>query len=105
MDNPIAHGAFEDEKLIGFVEGAIEQWNNRFRISNICIFEQTARNNGVGTALIQTILAEAIKTNTRMVVLETQSCNENAICFYQKIGFYIIGFDLYSYSNEDPKKA
>ena len=39
-----------------------------------------------------------------MVVLETQSCNENAICFYQKIGFDIIGFDLYSYSNEDPKK-
>ena len=37
LDNPIAHGAFEDEKLIGFVEGAIEQWNNRFRISNICI--------------------------------------------------------------------
>ena len=104
LDNPIAYGAFEDEKLIGFVEGAIEQWNNRFRISNICIFEQTARNNGVGTALIQTILAEAIKTNTRMVVLETQSCNENAICFYKKIGFDIIGFDLYSYSNEDPKK-
>ena len=104
LDDPIAYGAFENEKLIGFVEGAIEQWNNRFRISNICIFEQTTRNSGIGTELMQTILAEAIKTNARMVVLETQSCNENAISFYQKIGFDIIGFDLYSYSNEDPKK-
>ena len=104
LDDPIAYGAFENEKLIGFVEGAIEQWNNRFRISNICIFEQTTRNSGIGTALMQTIIAEAIKTNARMVVLETQSCNENAIYFYQKIGFDIIGFDLYSYSNEDPQK-
>ena len=104
LDDPIAYGAFENEKLIGFVEGAIEQWNNRFRISNICIFEQTTRNSGIGTELMQTILAEAIKTKARMVVLETQSCNENAISFYQKIGFDIIGFDLYSYSNEDPKK-
>lgn len=104
LDNPTAYGAFEDEKLIGFVEGAIEQWNNRFRISNICIFEQTTRNSGIGTALMQTILAEAIKTNARMVVLETQSCNENAIHFYKKMGFDIIGFDLYSYSNKDPQK-
>lgn len=104
LDNPTAYGAFEDEKLIGFVEGAIEQWNNRFRISNICIFEQTTRNSGIGTALMQTILAEAIKTNARMVALETQSCNENAIRFYKKMGFDIIGFDLYSYSNKDPQK-
>ena len=104
LDNPIAYGAFEDEKLIGFVEGAIEQWNNRFRISNVCIFEQDTRNSGIGTALMQTILAEAIKTNARMVVLETQSCNENAIRFYRKMGFDIIGFDLYSYSNKDPQK-
>lgn len=104
LDNPTAYGAFEDEKFIGFVEGAIEQWNNRFRISNICIFEQNTRNSGIGTALMQTILAEAIKTNARMVVLETQSCNENAIRFYKKMGFDIIGFDLYSYSNKDPQK-
>lgn len=36
-----------------------------------------------------------------MVVLETQTCNTNAISFYKKNGFEIIGFDLYAYSNED----
>ena len=40
----------------------------------------------------------------RMIVLETQSCNENAIAFYKRNGFAIIGFDLYSYSNTDPER-
>ena len=39
-----------------------------------------------------------------MMVLETQSCNENAIAFYKKHGFDIIGFDLYAYSNSDPER-
>ena len=40
----------------------------------------------------------------RMLVLETQSCNENAIAFYRKNGFQMIGFDLYAYSNDDPAR-
>ena len=39
-----------------------------------------------------------------MSVLETQSCNENAIAFYRKNGFEIIGFDVYSYQNADPER-
>lgn len=39
-----------------------------------------------------------------MSVLKTQSCNENAIAFYRKNGFEIIGFDLYSYQNTDPER-
>ena len=38
LEDPIAYGAFEGERLIGFVEGSMETWNNRFRISNICVF-------------------------------------------------------------------
>lgn len=90
--------------MLGFVEGALENWNNRFRISNICIFDNSVRNRGIGTALLNTILAEARKTGARMAVLETQSCNENAIAFYNKNGFNIIGFDLYAYTNEDLDK-
>lgn len=39
-----------------------------------------------------------------MTVLETQTCNENAIAFYKKYGFRIIGFDLFVYSNADPER-
>ena len=97
----IAYGAFENNELIGYAEGSIESWNNRFRISNIRIFDKAKRNLGVGTKLINIMLEVAKSFKARMVVLETQSCNEPAIAFYKKHGFEIIGFDLYSYSNDD----
>lgn len=53
---------------------------------------------------MSTILCEAKESGARMVVLETQTCNENAIAFYRKMGFELIGFDLYAYSNSDPKR-
>lgn len=104
LEEPVAYGAFEGEKLLGYVEGTLEKWNNRYRISNICIFEEVFRKVGIGTQLMDTILQEAILSGARMVVLETQTCNENAISFYKKHGFEIIGFDLYAYSNTDSKR-
>lgn len=101
LENPIAYGAFENERLLGYVEGFLEKWNNRFRISNIHLFRSEMRHQGIGTLLMDTILKEAVSSGARMVVLETQSCNENAIAFYRRNGFEIIGFDLYSYSNMD----
>ena len=104
LEEPVAYGAFEGEKLVGYVEGTLEKWNNRYRISNICIFQEEARKRGMGTKLMNTILGEAVLSGARMVVLETQTCNENAISFYKKQGFEIIGFDLYAYTNTDPKR-
>ncbi len=104
LENPVAFGAFEDEQLIGFVEGSYESWNKRFRISNICVFDNEKRNNGIGASLLNAIIQIAKSFDARMVVLETQSCNERAIGFYKKHGFDIIGFDLYSYSNADPER-
>lgn len=67
------------------------------------MFENSKRGSGVGTALLDAI-QEAAASGARMIVLETQSCNENAIAFYRKNGFEIIGFDLYAYSNDDPER-
>ncbi len=104
LEDPIAFGAFEDGKPTGFVEGSIKSWNNRFRISNICVFDSDNRRSGVGTALIKRIEETAKSLGARMMVLETQSCNENAIVFYRKRGFDIIGFDLYAYFDNDPER-
>ena len=104
LDHPIAYGAFEGDKLIGFVEGFLEKWNNRYRISNICVFDDADRRNGVGTRLMETILQEAVQSGARMAVLETQSFNFRAISFYKKNGFQIIGFDRYAYSNRGPEE-
>lgn len=104
LENPVAYGAFENGKLLGFVEGFLESWNHRFRISNICVFEDAARGRGIGGLLMAAALRAANAAGARMAVLETQSCNERAIAFYRKQGFEIMGFDLYAYSNEDPQR-
>ncbi len=104
LDNPIAYGAFENGRMLGFVEGFHEKWNNRFRISNICIFEEADRRSGIGTILLDRIMADALNSGARMAVLETQSFNFKAISFYQKNGFEIIGFDRYAYSNKGPEE-
>ena len=104
LDHPTAYGAFEDDRLIGFVEGFLEKWNNRYRISNICVFDHADRRSGVGMKLMGTILEEAIRSGARMAVLETQSFNYKAISFYKKIGFQLIGFDRYAYSNHGPEE-
>ena len=104
LEDPAAYGAFENGQLLGYVEGTLEKWNNRYRISNICVFDYARRHSGIGTALMNTILHEAKESGTRMVVLETQTCNENAIAFYHKHGFEIIGFDLFAYTNTDPER-
>ncbi len=66
--------------------------------------DETRRRGGIGSLLMDTILAEAAGCGARMAVLETQTCNENAIAFYRKHGFSIIGLDLYAYSNSDPER-
>lgn len=67
------------------------------------MFENARRSSSVGTVLLA-IQEAAAASGARMIVLETQSCNENAIAFYRKNGFEIIGFDLYAYSNDDPER-
>ena len=92
LDNPVAYGIFVDGVLKGFVEGFLETWCNRYR------------KKGFGKILLDEILKEAKNSKARMVVLETQSYNYNAISFYKKNGFEIIGFDMYAYSNDGPKE-
>ncbi len=104
LDDPVAYGAFENKEIVGFVEGFHEKWNNRYRITNICVFDVNMRNTGLGTELLDTILKEAVRSGARMAVLETQSYNSKAIKFYKKNGFEIIGFDRFAYSNEDPEE-
>ena len=104
LDHPTAYGAFEGDRLIGFVEGFLEKWNNRYRISNICVFDHADRRCGVGMKLMEIIMDEAVRSGARMVVLETQTFNYMAISFYKKNGFHIIGFDRYAYSNNGPEE-
>lgn len=104
LENPLVFGAFYNDSLIGVVEGFLESWNNRFRITNLLVWDNF-RNRGIGKMLIEKAMAAGRTSHARMVVLETQTCNHKAIDFYIKMGFQPIGFDLYCYTNNDPVSA
>ena len=56
---------------------------------------------GIGTALMNIAKEKAKLQNRRAIILETQSCNTNAIGFYLHQGFELIGLDTCCYTNDD----
>lgn len=100
LEAPVALGAFLGEELAGVIEGSVETWHNVFRISNLLILEPY-RKAGLGTALMDRMLAHAKSLDCRGVILETQSCNYPAISFYRKQGFTLSRIDLREYHNDD----
>ncbi len=47
LENPVAYGAFENGHLIGYAEGSLETWNNRWRISNIGVLTRRGGTAGL----------------------------------------------------------
>lgn len=104
LEDPVALGAFDGERLAGVIEGSIEDWHDVFRISNILVMEPY-RGMGIGRELIRRILDHAMEIpNCRGAILETQSCNYPAITFYRRQGFILNRIDLREYSNEDVQR-
>ena len=83
LEDPVAFGAFENGKLLGFVEGSMESWNNRFRISNICVFDRTRRHSGIGTALMRAMMERF--ANVRQLQLLTDDTGKT-LAFYRSLG-------------------
>ena len=89
-----------DGNLIAAIEIEPEGWSNRLRVHELWI-DDRYHKRGIGRALMNLAKDEARKNGHRMVMLETQSCNTNAIGFYLHEGFTLIGFDACCYANND----
>ena len=101
LEAPVVFGAFERDRLIGFVEGSGEEWHGLFRISNVFIYEGF-RGRGIASRLMEHTLDYArAQGKWRGAVLETQTCNYPAICLYKKLGFSLTRIDLNEYTNDD----
>ncbi|MEL7646437.1 MAG: GNAT family N-acetyltransferase [Anaerolineaceae bacterium] len=100
LEEPQLFGAFEGGELLGILELAAENWNNRLRVSNLWVREGW-RRRGIGRQLMRKAEELAAMQGRRALVLETQSCNDPALCFYRACGFALIGCDLMAYSNAD----
>ena len=100
LDNSQAFGIFERRKLIAVIEGAMENWNNTYRIWNLHVTRRH-RKEGFGSVLFEHMESIAKNLGARAIVLEVQSCNDPAINFYEKHGLHFIGLNTIAYSNED----
>jgi predicted N-acetyltransferase YhbS len=99
-ENAYAWGVVLDDLLIAAIETCPETWSNRLRVTELWVDERY-RRLGIGHALMDIAKEQARLERRRAIILETQSCNVNAIEFYQSEGFSLIGFDSCAYKNND----
>jgi ribosomal protein S18 acetylase RimI-like enzyme len=102
-DEVKAWGVVKDERLIAAIETAVEGWSNRLRVTELWV-DDAYHRKGLGTALMDIAMQRAKDEKRRVLMLETQSCNEGAIAFYLAYGFSLIGFDACAYRNKDLKR-
>ena len=76
-----------DDKIIGLITYYIE--NNACEIVTL---NSEINNKGLGTKLINKVIAKAKANNCKRVWLITTNENSNSIRFYQKRGFEWVGF-------------
>lgn len=96
-----AYGVVSDTgELMACIEVCPEEWSNRLMVTELWV-SNDLRGMGVGKRLMNKAKEIAKAQSRRAIILETQSCNTNAIGFYLHEGFEIIGFDTCCYTNDD----
>ena len=99
-ENAYAWGVVIDGKLIAAIETCPEAWSNRLRITELWVDDEYQKQ-GIGHTLMEMAKEQLRRERRRAIILETQSCNVNAIDFYLHEGFTLIGFDSCCYKNND----
>lgn len=89
-----------DGKVQGLLTWQELGWNNTLWLLDIRT-RRTARRVGVGCALVNWLKDEARRWRARGISVETQINNYPALCFYQKHGFQVAGFNDHLYTNRD----
>lgn len=82
------------------IEVCPEEWSNRLTVTELWVAD-ALRGQGIGKRLMDKAKEIAVSQKRRALILETQSCNTNAIGFYLHEGFELIGFDTCCYTNND----
>ena len=100
-ENAEAYGVVSSQgKMLACIEVCPEEWSNRLLVTELWVAEEI-RGQGVGKRLMDRAKEIARSQKRRAVMLETQTCNTNAIGFYLHEGFELIGFDTCCYTNDD----
>jgi ribosomal protein S18 acetylase RimI-like enzyme len=103
IQEPRVFVALQDGTTVGWIELGYDKWNNRMRIWEFLV-KDGRRRKGIGTLLMNHAAEIARQKQARMLVLETQTNNADAINFYLRFGFHFVGIDIAAYSNDDIAK-
>ena len=103
-EDACAWGVIEQNELVAAIETCPEKWSNRLRVTELWV-HPSYQKKGIGRALMNVAKEQARLERRRAVMLETQSCNVNAIGFYLHEGFTLIGFDACCYTNKDIERG
>ena len=90
----------ESGSLLACIEVCPEEWSNRLMVTELWVSD-ALRGKGIGKQLMNKAKEIAAVQKRRAVILETQSCNTDAIGFYLHEGFELIGLDTCCYTNDD----
>lgn len=99
-----AYGIEQDGDLIGVVELFYEDWSSRCRVTELWL-RQDKRRQGLGTCLMNFAKERAKKMGARLLILETQTSNADAVAFYLAQGLKVIGYDISCYGNSDVERG
>ena len=92
-ENAEAFGVVGDkDELLACIEVCPEEWSNRLLVTELWVSDGLRGKGYKEVAKAQ---------GRRAIILETQSCNTNAIGFYLHEGFELVGFDTCCYTNDD----
>lgn len=78
--------AEEGSRVTGFSSLSFPYWNQIGLIFHLIVVE-AERSKGIGGALIDEIIQEAIQERLRFVTVRTPSWNSRALAFYKRKGF------------------
>lgn len=101
--NAVAWGVIVEGELVAAIEAEPEEWSNRVRVNELWVAD-AYQKQGIGRKLMETVINYAIAENRRAIMLETQSCNVNAVEFYLHMGFTLSGLDTFCYANNDMER-
>ncbi len=63
--------------------------------------DEAWHGRGIGRRLVDRLAALGAERGLRVMLVDVQNTNANAIAFYYRAGFVLDGIDLSYYSNQD----
>ncbi|MBU4300363.1 MAG: GNAT family N-acetyltransferase [Nanoarchaeota archaeon] len=82
--------AEDGNETMGHIVFSYDEWNNSIHI-DLLFIRPNRQNQGIGSKLIDAVVERVKKQGARIIFLETNKMENDAIKFYKKNGFRVAG--------------